>query len=128
MDLTLLSDIARAVIGILNHAKETQNRYVYINTFFTSPAIILSVLEKQIGQTFEREVKDAERANQEGSEAVAKGDFGGARDMLMGMIAGADESVVNGYGKDNELLLGHGTRPEGELEEVVGRILKGKDV
>lgn len=128
MDLTLLSDIARAVIGILKHPKETENRYVCINTFFTSPAAILSVLEKQIGQTFEREIRDAESANREGREAVERGDLSGSRDMMMGLMAGAEEGAVNGYGNDNDLLLGHGTRPEGEMEEVVRRVLKGDEV
>ena len=128
LDLTLLSDAARAVVGIFKHPKETENRNVYVNTFLSSPAAILSVIEKQTGQTFEKELKDAETANREGREAVEKGDLSGFRDMMMGLMAGAEEGVVNGYGKDNELLLGHGTRTEEEMEEAVRKVLKGEEI
>ncbi|KAL6718002.1 hypothetical protein ACLMJK_004087 [Lecanora helva] len=128
LDLTLLSDIARAVVGILKHPLETKNRRVNINTLFTSPSVILSVLEKQIGQTFDRQLKDADSANKEGREAVERGDMSGARDMMMGLMSGGAEEMVNGYGKDNDLLLGHGTRSDEYLEEIVRAVLQGADL
>ena len=79
IDLTLLSDVARGLIVVLKHPKETENRYVSINTFFMSQATILSVVEKQAGRSFEKELKYAETANREGREAVAKGDYRGFR-------------------------------------------------
>ena len=124
MDVTLLSDVGDAVAAILKHPEETANRYVYINTFYTSQSTILTTLEKQLGK-FEFSSVGAFEANAEGTARIRQGDYGGVKDSLMGMMAsGADG--VNGEGKDNELLLGRKTREVKELDSVIARSLQNE--
>ncbi|KAG8528164.1 uncharacterized protein KY384_007081 [Bacidia gigantensis] len=123
MDVTLLSDVGKAVASILSdHPTETKNQYVYINTFLTSQNSVLKPLEKESGK-FEISHAGAKEANEEGTARIKKGDFGGVKDSLMGRMASGKDGI-NGEGKHNELLLGRGTRGLEDLDGVVGDITR----
>ena len=123
LDLTVLSDVGEAVKAILERPFETENRYVHVNTFYTSQSKILEILENQLGR-FEVSRVKAQNANKEGSARIKRGDFGGVKDSLMGVMA-SGLSGVNGEGKDNVMLLGRVTRDTRELEEFMRKIVKG---
>ena len=125
-DMSPLTDVANAVVGVLTHPEETKNRYVHINTFYTSQAKTLEALEKELG-SFQVSTVGAKEANEEGAARIKKGDFGGIKDSLMGFMAGGEEGG-NGEGVDNELVLGRATKDEGELGAVVAKYLKGETI
>ena len=126
MDVTLLSDVARAVASVIEQPDETNNRYVYINTLLASQSDILSTLEQQRGGFGVSHVGAAE-ACAEGTAKLKKGDFSGLRDSLLGALCSGVKDA-NGEGKDNKLLLGQETRPLADLEGVIRTILKEKDL
>ena len=126
-DFTLLSDIGKATVGVLLHPSETANRYVNVNTFFTSQNAILSALQEATGDEWALDHIDAKQANQDGNARIAKGDFSGTVPAIMGHLLGGDE-WAHQYGTDNQLLLGRGTRSEKELREVVAKVVKGEEV
>lgn len=124
LDLTVLSDVGEAVRGILERPDETKNRYVHVNTFCTSQSKILGILEDQLGR-FEVSRVKAQDANKEGSARIKRGDMGGVKDSLMGVMA-SGLNGVNGEGKDNLMLLGRVTRDARELEDYMRKIVKGE--
>ena len=126
MDLTLLSDVANVVIGILFHAEETKNRYIFVNSFVSCQRVVLEVLEGELGM-FKVETIAAKQANEEGNAKVRKGDFSGMKTSLMGVMAGG-EGGVNGWGRDNEMLLGRTEKGVSELREAVVEVVReGKE-
>ena len=125
---TLLSDVGKAVVGVLLHLSETINRYVSVNTFVTSQNAILSALRDATGnKEWTVEHIDAKEANTDGNARVARGDFSGAAPAIMGFVTQGHEWAEQG-GKDNELLLGRDTRSERELKDVVAKIVRGEEV
>ena len=124
---TLLSDIGKAVVGVLLHPSETTNRYVSVNTFVASQNTILSALRDATGKEWTVDHIDPEQANADGNARFARGDYSGAAPAIMGFVMQGHEWAEQG-GKDNRLLLGRGTRSEGELKEVVAKIVRGEEV
>ena len=110
------------------HPSETANRYVNVNTFFTSQNAILSALQEATGgEKWTVDHVSAKQANEEGNARVAKGDYSGAAPAIMGFHLGGHE-WAHQRGTDNQLLLGRGTRSEKELKEVVAKIVRGEEV
>lgn len=127
-DFTLLSDIGKAVVAVILHPSETANRYVNVNTFFTSQKAILGALQEATGgEKWTLDHVNAKQANEDGNARVAKGDYSGAVSAIMGFHMGGHE-WAHLRGTDNQLLLGRGTRSEKELKEVVAKVVKGEEV
>ncbi|MDI1487628.1 MAG: hypothetical protein OHK93_006898 [Ramalina farinacea] len=124
-DLTTLPDVCEAVRAVLKHAsQETANRWVHVNTFRLTQAQILENLQTA---TDRREWTcrsvDSKVMNWMGNKKLGEGDFDGFQPAVLGLFWGGYESGRMDVEKDNELLLGRGTRSLGELDEVVRKVL-----
>ena len=81
--LTVLSDIAQAVKGILLNPASTANRYVYISTFHLNQQQICTAMSAATGGDWKRVRKSTEETRKAGFEKVARGDFGGMEEVLI---------------------------------------------
>ena len=123
-DLTLLSTIGKATGSVLEHAAETANKYVCINSFFVSQNEILAALEKTSGKKWETTEITIAEANKIGKEKLGKGDFSGIV-PLISSLAFSGHEWVHQYGSDNQML---GLTQEEDLETVVAKIYNGEKV
>lgn len=123
---TLLSDIARAVLGIIAHQDETANRLVYIQSALISQKQLIQYAKEKDGKAWDTVVKSTEEVRQEGLAELAKGtkeavDAG----MLAFCICGMwdlDYGCDFSSHLDNELL-GIKGLGEGELRALVESFL-----
>ena len=124
-DLTTLSDVCEAVRAVLKYAsEETANRWVHVNTFRLTQAQILETLQTATGgREWTCRYVESKVMNWMGNKKLADGDFGGFQPAVLGVFWGGYESGRMDVERDNELLLGRGTRGVGELDEVVRKIL-----
>jgi hypothetical protein len=74
---TTISQIARAIVSVLQKPAETANKYFLVTSFNTTQNQILDAAERVTGQKFEVKKVDAEAWKKEGLEIVQKGDFRG---------------------------------------------------
>ena len=123
-DLTLLSTIGKATGSVLEHAAETANKYVCINSFFVSQNEILAALEKTSGKKWETSEITIAEANKVGKEKLGKGYFSGIV-PLISSLAFSGHEWVHQYGSDNQML---GLTQEEDLETVVAKIYNGEKV
>lgn len=126
-DLTTLPDVCKAVRAVLKHApQETANRWVHVNTFRLTQAQILENLQTATGgREWTCRYVDGKVMNWMGNKKLGEGDFGGFQPAVLGLFWGGYESGRMDVERDNELLLGRGTRSVGELDEVVRKVLDG---
>ena len=122
--MSLLSDIGKATASVLEHASETVNRYVYVNSFFVSQNEILAAFEKASGSKWEISRASAAQTNKIGKEKLLQGDFSGFVPAIQGMLFGGHEWVHH-RGADNKLL---GLSRDEGLDSVVAKIFKGEVV
>ncbi|KAF8250263.1 NAD(P)-binding protein [Wilcoxina mikolae CBS 423.85] len=87
---TLLSDVAKAVVGILKHPDETKNRLVYVHSARLTQKQLVAAYDKIRGTKLETTVVDAEEVAKAGTEKFAKGDFSGFVDQFL--IVGPSEA------------------------------------
>ncbi|KAL4789078.1 hypothetical protein BDV19DRAFT_397527 [Aspergillus venezuelensis] len=120
---TLLSDVARAVVGVIGHLVETKNRVVYVQSATVTQNQLLGYAKERDGKDWHVTVKGTEEVRQESLEKLAKGeqvDIDGA--MLGFCIVGSwDPEYGCDFSRhlDNELL-GVRELTEAELSGVVG--------
>ncbi|KAF8543028.1 hypothetical protein BDD12DRAFT_822534 [Trichophaea hybrida] len=93
---TLLSDVAKAIVGILKHPEETKNRLVYVHSARLTQQQLVAIYDKIRGTKLETTVVDAEEVAKAGTEKFAKGDFSGFVDQFLVCYFG------EGYGGDND--------------------------
>jgi len=104
---------------------ETENKYVFIDSFAVSQNQVLASLEKATGKKWAATHVDAEEQKEIGLEKVKKGDFSGAPFLIRYF------NCVEGHGGDyskyenmsNELL----SLPKESLDEVVLQVVRGLD-
>lgn len=123
-DVTLLSTIGKATGSVLEHAAETANKYVSINSFFVSQNEILAALEKTSGKKWETTEITIAEANKVGKEKLDQGDFSGTVLLIAGLAYSGHEWVHH-YGSDNKML---GLTQNEDLETVVAKIYNGEEV
>jgi len=117
--------IGQAVAKILEHPSETQNRFIYINSFSASQNQVLTSLEKATGKKWEVDNVDSKEERERGLEMIKH------RNVIMGI--GTIAKVVSfseGYGacfeKEEGIEISNrmlGLQEE-DLDEVVRRIVK----
>ena len=104
-DLTLLPTIGKAVVGILEHSKETTNRHVHINSYNTTQNQILAALEKATGSKWEIENVTCAEEEKKGKQMLAKQDFAGFGPAIRAVeYNGADYHNFEKFGLWNEKL------------------------
>jgi uncharacterized protein YbjT (DUF2867 family) len=120
ISVVLLSDLGRAVVGVLTHPSETKNKPIYVQSARLSQLDLLSIFESLTKSTWERTEVDTAQREKEGLEKIGKGDFSGMRDVLIRALFG------KGYGNDFQGRVGNSTVGVKELsKEDVTKLVKG---
>ncbi|KAF2499643.1 isoflavone reductase [Lophium mytilinum] len=85
---TNLATIGKAVVSILQHEAETKNQYVYISSFNTSQAEVVSLVEKLSGDKYPTTNSKSSDLYAEGAKKRAAGDHSGTYDQIKAALAG----------------------------------------
>lgn len=93
---TLLSDVAKAVVGILRHPEETKNKLVYVHSARLTQKQLVAVYDNIRDTKLETTVVSSEDVVKAGTEKFANGDFSGFVDQFLVCYFG------EGYGGDYE--------------------------
>ena len=121
---TTLSGIATAVVGVLKHPKETENRAVYVAETATTLKKLVGYAKKAVGEEGWTENVVAAKTMQENAYAELKKEKPDFWAVFGGLIKGAIWG--EGYGShfeklDNELL-GVQEKSEDEIQEIINGI------
>jgi hypothetical protein len=123
-----LPAVGRALVKLFTEGdvqEKAKNRYVRIQSFTTTQKEVLAALERATGQKWEVEEADGEALEKEAMEQIGKGDFGGARNMILAPLLNGKRPVADfeKYGLDNDLLLpGNKETVEEEVKNVLGQM------
>lgn len=105
---TVLADIAKAVVGVIEHQSETANRVVYVHSALVTQNRLIQYAKDKDGREWETVVKDTENVRRESLVELAKGPQGDIDAAMLGFsICGCQDTD---YGcdfsshLDNELL------------------------
>ncbi|KAJ5116086.1 hypothetical protein N7456_000434 [Penicillium angulare] len=123
---TLLVDVAKAVLGVIEHQSETENRVVYVQSGVVTQNELIGYAKEKDGVEWETVNKDTEELRRESLEEWDKGSGGDADGATLGFcIVG---SWTEDYGcdfsghLDNELL-GIEQLKEADLRKIVEGLL-----
>ncbi|KUJ07293.1 isoflavone reductase family protein [Mollisia scopiformis] len=124
-EATNIEQIGRAVAAVLlpGHLEETENKYVYVNSFTVSQTQVLNALEKATGEKFEVEhakVEELVRLKWEG--LGLKGGWFGSEEITAALYGNGN---VNNFSKKG-LLNDRLGLPKEDLEETLKRVLEKK--
>ncbi|KAI0106914.1 NAD(P)-binding protein [Daldinia grandis] len=123
---TLLSDIAKAVLGVIAHQGETANRVVYIHSALITQNQLIQYAKDKDGKEWNTTVRDIEEVRQESLAAQAEGSKGGMEAAALGFslcgIFNPDCGADFSSHLDNELL-GIKELSEAELRKLVESFL-----
>jgi hypothetical protein len=119
---TTLATIGLAVKNSLLKPTETENRYVYVNSFTVSQREVVSALEQVSGKKWTTTNIDAEEMLREGQEKLSKGDFSGAMNVIryVNAIEGHGGNFATYRKTSNEVL----ELPKETLVSAVENLLK----
>lgn len=119
---TLLSDVAKAVVGILHHPEETKNKLLHIHSAEPTPRQLAEAYEKLSGIPLTTTVVSTEQIEKEGNEGAAKGEHSGYIKLIQRAIYGEGYGGSNA-GRDSNELLGIKPLDQAGLEEVIKKYL-----
>lgn len=112
-----LPTIGAAVVSVLSHPKETENKYLLIHSLVTTQLEMLALYEKFTGTKWEVEYKETAELERRVNEDIAKGDYS----TVGGLIYRA--AFGEGYGgeflEDSNELLGIPKLDKKGLEDVI---------
>lgn len=104
-DMTILPTVGKAVLGVLQHPEETANRYVRVNSYYTTQNQILAALEKATGTKWAVEHTTCKEQAAKGKALLAKHDFSGAGPVIFALeYSGADFLNFEKFGLWNDKL------------------------
>ncbi|KAM0272197.1 hypothetical protein ACHAQH_008820 [Verticillium albo-atrum] len=117
--------IARSLVGILEHADETKNKLVFVESFTTSQVEVLAALEKASGEKWQVEHVTSDEVRAQGFKLFGEGDLqGGGGALIQALVlgeGGLEDHTASGVAEWNKLL----GLPKENVEETVERVLKG---
>ncbi|KAK6216839.1 isoflavone reductase [Colletotrichum tabaci] len=119
-----LAQIGRAIVSVLHHPVETKNQLVFVESFTTTQAEVLAVLEKLTGQTWKVNEVGSQAIREDGFAKFSEGDFvGGGSAVIMALVLGEggleDHTNVKG-GIWNQRLGLESENVEETVREVLG--------
>ncbi|KAL4787731.1 hypothetical protein BJX76DRAFT_369021 [Aspergillus varians] len=123
---TLLKDVAKAVVGVLEHLDETRDRVVYVHSARVTQNRLIQYAKEKDGKEWDVVVKGTEEVKREGLEELAKGGAADVDAAMLGFcIVGSWDTE---YGCDfsghlDNALLGVKQLSDAELRAVVGSFL-----
>lgn len=86
-----VSQIGRAIISVLKHPAETKNQLVCVESFTTTQAEVLAVLQKATGQDWKVRWESSEDLRLEGFKKVGEGDIlGGLALVITALVLGRE--------------------------------------
>lgn len=86
-DTSTVDQVARATIAILRTLEETENTYVFVNSFVSTQNQTLSALERIQGKSYKVSHDSWSAARSRGLEALERGDIEvGYHDLVTGTI------------------------------------------
>lgn len=129
---TTLEDIGRAVAGVLLHAEETKNRYVYTRSVTKSQSELLALAQEALGADGWEVTQENGKEKYDWAKAeLVKGNF--AREVFMYQIryANADPRysyvwAANSREHDDNELLGLKALSDEQLKEMIKQIAARK--
>jgi uncharacterized protein YbjT (DUF2867 family) len=122
--MTLLSDVGKAVVGVLKHPEETKNRAVYVQSAAVSQNELIEVAEKvKPGVKIDRQdtsveqlLKDSYKQLEHGGDQIGKAMIG----FIVVSIFGDSKEYGNVWsGKNDNELLGIKELGKGDLEKLI---------
>ncbi|PLB54567.1 NAD(P)-binding protein [Aspergillus steynii IBT 23096] len=123
---TTLADVAKGVLGVIQHQAETANRIVYIHSAVVTQNRLIQYAEKKDGKAWQTAVKSTDEVKQESFAELAKGAQADIDAAMLGFCILASWSPEYGCDfsahLDNELL-GVRQMDEAELRALVERLL-----
>ncbi|KAL9078229.1 MAG: hypothetical protein Q9157_002847 [Trypethelium eluteriae] len=126
-EATNVRQIGRAVAGILKHPKETENKYVYVNSFTLTQNQVLAAIERESGERFQVTRMTTTELRDEGYRNVEEGNLGlGFPQVVSSAIYGY--GGLNNFSASKELANALLQLPEERLEETIEEVLKERDV
>ncbi|GJC97933.1 isoflavone reductase [Colletotrichum higginsianum] len=119
-----MAQVGRAIVSVLHHPVETKNQMVFVESFTTTQAEILAVLEKLTGQTWKVNEVGSQAIREDGFAKFSKGDYvGGGSAVIMALVLGEggleDHTNVKG-GIWNQRLGLESESVEETVREVLG--------
>ncbi|KAJ4292520.1 hypothetical protein N0V90_009183 [Kalmusia sp. IMI 367209] len=81
---TVLNDVAKAVIGVIEYQEETANRVVYVHTAVVTQNQLLQYAVQKDGRAWKTDMKDTEELRQECLAELAKGDGCDVGEAMLG--------------------------------------------
>jgi hypothetical protein len=94
MSVTLLADIAKTVLGVIEHQEETKNRLVYVHSALITQNQLIQYAKDKDGKEWSTVVKDTEELRK---ESIARIETGSKEDHNAGILA---LSFVGTFDKD----------------------------
>lgn len=86
-DTSSVDQVARATIAILRNLEETENTYVFVNSFVSTQNQTLSAIERIHGKSYKVSHDTFSAARSRGLEALERGDVeAGYHDLVTGTI------------------------------------------
>ena len=123
-NFSILDSVGQATVGVLEHAVETANRYVFTISFQATQNEILNALETVTGEKWNVKKTTCEDESRIGKEKMEKGDWSGVGHAIMGAsYSGGKYDFAQGRELDNDLL---GVPRLEHLQNIVELIVTGK--
>jgi nucleoside-diphosphate-sugar epimerase len=121
---TTLDTVGKAVVGILSHPKETENRNVFIEDLQITQKRFLELAEKITGKKYETVNVDTAALKKGSDEALAKGEVTPTTivSYLFPAVFGG-EQYGNPWRETDNKLLGLEERSEEVVEDVLKQVL-----
>jgi uncharacterized protein YbjT (DUF2867 family) len=122
--MTLLSDVGKAVVGVLKHPEETKNRAVYVQSAAVSQNELIEIAKKvKPGVKIDRQdtsveqlLKDSYKQLEQGGDQIGAAMIG----FIVVSIFGDSEEYGNVWsGKNDNELLGIKELGKGDLEKLI---------
>jgi len=118
---TILADVAKAVVGVIEHQAETANRIIYIHSALVTQNRLIQYAKDKDGREWDTLIKDTEKVRQESLAQLAKGPQGDIDAAMLGFcICGCFDT---NYGCDFSSHLDNDLVGVKELNEVELRAL-----
>ncbi|KAF2194393.1 oxidoreductase CipA-like protein [Zopfia rhizophila CBS 207.26] len=123
---TNLADVAKAVLGVIEHQAQTANRILYIHSALVTQNRLIQYAKDRDGKEWNTIGKDTEKVRQESLAELAKGPQGDIEAAMLGLCICASWDIDYGCDfsshLDNELL-GVKELSEAELRALVESFL-----
>ncbi|KAF2239703.1 NAD(P)-binding protein [Viridothelium virens] len=119
--MTTLPDIGRAVVGVLKHPKETENRAVYTQSASVTQNRVLAIANKVAGKKYETKPASTVEVEKDAHERVKKGDMSAMYDFLRRALWGEGFGSSKDRSELDNDLVGVKELTEKQLEELIAK-------